>query len=89
MAGEAHPMDAAARRLNTAFAEAIAGGDMGSDTAGMPNHWVFIGTYYDSGGEQQTAVLSDHGAGSHEALALLAVGDMVWREELRRWVIGD
>jgi hypothetical protein len=82
-------IDKFAQRLNAAFQDGILAGELGDDPAGMPSQWVFIGTYYDSAGEMCTTFGANEGSRTHEALGLIALGDTVWRENARTWVLGE
>ena len=80
--------DPASDRITAAFAQAIHGGELGSGEVGMPGHWVLIGTYHDQDGDVRTCFLTSSGARLQETLGLLALGQTVWQEEARRWVLG-
>jgi hypothetical protein len=79
-------LDAASDRITSAIGEAIKAGELGDDTNGMPAAFVLCATYFDSEGKVCTAFLTNNGARTHETLGLLALGDVAWRENARRWV---
>lgn len=82
-------LDQASDRITAAIGEAIKAGELGDDTAGMPNQYVLCATYYDSSGELCTAFLTNNSARTHETLGLLALGTVAWQENARRWVHDD
>jgi hypothetical protein len=81
--------DPTADRITAALSESIRAGELGDVTAGMPAGWVLVGTYHDEDGDLRTFFLTNDGARQHETLGLLAMGQTVWQEEARRWVLGQ
>lgn len=80
--------DPVAERVNAAISDSIRAGDMGDCRVGMPADWVLIGTYHDDEGDLRTYFITNDGSRSHETMGLLALGQTVWQEEARRWVLG-
>lgn len=81
--------DQASDRITAAIGDAIRAGELGDTTAGMPDSWALVGTYHDEDGDVRTYFLTNNGARQHETLGLVALGQTVWQEAARRWVLGD
>ncbi|MEU7978233.1 hypothetical protein AB0B63_06845 [Micromonospora sp. NPDC049081] len=81
--------DPTAERITSAISEAIRHGELGNTNTGMPAGWVLVANYHDEDGDIRTAFLTADGQRLHETLGLLDTGQTVWREQLRRWVLGD
>lgn len=78
--------DAAADRINSAFADAIQAGECGETSGGMPSTWAFVGSYFDSEGESRTVFLANNDARLQETIGMLRMGVIAWDEQARRWV---
>jgi hypothetical protein len=55
----------------------------------MVGAWILVGVYTDADGDQRSAYLCPTGQRLHETLGLVDAGQVVYREALRRWVLGD
>lgn len=81
--------DAAVARITAALADSIRAGDAGDTTVGMPGAWCLVGTYTGDDGSERTMFLSPDNQSLHITLGLLAAGQEVWGEAMRRWVLGN
>ena len=82
--------DPAARRITEAIAQTISNGELDNEdvTAGMPGAWVLVGVWHDAEGEERTAFLAPDDQSLHITLGLLDSGQTVYREQMRRWILG-
>jgi hypothetical protein len=78
--------DPASDRIDKAFSECIKAGEVGENAGGMPEGFVFIGTYLDDQGESRTVFLANNSARLQQTLGLLQLGVIAWNEQGRRWV---
>ena len=83
--------DPTSERITDALAQAIQHGELADDGAssGMPGAWVMVGVWHDEHGEERTAFLAPDDQSLHTTLGLLDAGQAVYREQMRRWVLGD
>lgn len=80
--------DPAAERVTAALTEAIRAGELGDGTVGMVGSWILVGVYHD-GDDERSVYLCPDDQRLHETLGLLDAGQVVYREAMRRWVLGD
>ena len=83
--------DPTSQRITEALAQAIQQGELSDDacTAGMPGSWVLVGVWHDQEGDERTAFLAPDDQSLHITLGLLDSGQTVYREQMRRWVLGS
>lgn len=77
------------RRITAAIADAIKAGELGDTTVGMPGAWVLVGCYHDGDGEERAVFQVPDKQPLRETLGLLDTGQTVYREAMRRWVLGN
>lgn len=76
------------QRIESAITGAIASGEMGDDTTGMPGPWVLVAVNYDGEGQRGMSFLTSHQQPLDSTLGLLEIGRTVWQQEARNWVMG-
>lgn len=75
-------------RIETAIREAVAAGEMGPDTSGMPGPWVLVAVTYDSSGQRGMSLSTGKEQPLDSSLGLLEIARTVYQEEARAWVMG-
>ena len=80
--------DPAAGRITAALADGIRAGECGDTTVGMPGGWALVAVYHDGDGDERVLMLAPDDQSLHVTLGLLDAGQTVWREQMRRWVLG-